>query len=50
MKVIIDRNNPLTVLDQEGNVLFHWENGYELKRINVVVKNKERGEYITDWK
>ncbi|WP_180953437.1 hypothetical protein [Bacillus sp. T33-2] len=25
MKVIIDKNNPLTVVDQEGNVLFDWQ-------------------------
>lgn len=25
MKVIIDKNNPLTVVDECGNVLFDWQ-------------------------
>lgn len=25
MKVIVDKNNPITILDQDGNVLFDYQ-------------------------
>lgn len=48
MKIIIDKNNPITVVDQEGNVLFDWSPNEPLKHVKElkIPMAEEDKEYI----
>lgn len=37
MKIIIDKNNPITVVDQEGNVMFDWNPNEPLRHVKELV-------------